>query len=79
MEIFTDQYVEQLKGDVFGYFSFFMYEIQYCLICRPSDSAVSEDTGIEPKTDATTALAVRRSSHSARSHLLSDRSHTLLG
>jgi hypothetical protein len=29
---------------------------------------VSEDAGIEPRTVATTALAVRRSNHSARSH-----------
>ncbi len=30
-------------------FSLFMYEIQHCLICRPSDSTVSEATGIEPR------------------------------
>ncbi len=38
-----------------------MYDIQYCFICRPSDSTVSEDAGIEPRPVATTALAVRRS------------------
>jgi hypothetical protein len=38
-----------------------MYDIQHCFICRPLDSTVSEDSGIEPKTVATTALAVRRS------------------
>ncbi len=27
----------------------FMYFIQHCFICRPSDSTVSEDGGIEPK------------------------------
>jgi hypothetical protein len=32
------------------------------------DSIVSEDAGIEPRTVATTALAVRRSNHSDRSH-----------
>jgi hypothetical protein len=37
-----------------------MYFIQHCFICRPSDSTVSEDAGIEPRTDATLALAVRR-------------------
>ncbi len=37
-------------------------------ICRPSDSSVSEDAGIEPKTIATSTLAVRRSNHSVRSH-----------
>ncbi len=51
----------------FGFF-LFMYDIQYCSICRPKNSTVSEDAGIEPKTVATTALAVRRSNHLARSH-----------
>jgi len=32
---------------------FFMYFIQHCFICRPSDSTVSEDAGIEPGTVAT--------------------------
>ncbi len=31
---------------------------------------MSEDAGIEPRTLATSALAVRRSNHSARSHLI---------
>ncbi len=53
-----------------GFFFFFMYDIQHCFISRPSDSTVSEDAGIEPRTVATTALAVRRSNHSARSHQL---------
>jgi hypothetical protein len=43
-----------------------MYFVQHCFICRPSDSTVSEDVGIEPRTVAT----VRRSSHSATSHLI---------
>jgi hypothetical protein len=30
------------KGDFFG-FLLFMYDIQHCFICRPSDSTVSED------------------------------------
>jgi hypothetical protein len=42
--------------------------IQHCSTCRPSDSTVSEDAGIEPRTLATSALAVKRSSHSAISH-----------
>jgi hypothetical protein len=50
------------KGGIFG-----VYDIQHCFICRPSDSTVSEDAAIEPRTVATTALAVRRSNHSARS------------
>jgi hypothetical protein len=46
----------------------FIYDIQHCFICRPSDSTVSEDAGIEPRTVVSAALAVRRSNHSARSH-----------
>jgi hypothetical protein len=37
---------------------FYMYFIQHCFICRPLDSTVSEDAGIEPRTVATSALAV---------------------
>jgi hypothetical protein len=44
-----------------------MYFSQHCFICRPSDYTVSEGTGIEPKTVATSALTARRSNHSARS------------
>jgi hypothetical protein len=43
---------------------------QHCFICRPSDSTVSEDVGIEPRTVATLVLTARRSNHSARSHPL---------
>ncbi len=50
-------------------FYFSMYCIQHCFICRPSDYTVSEDAGIEPRTVATSELAVRRSSQ-ARSHPL---------
>ncbi len=39
-----------------------------CFICRPSVSTVSEDARIEPWTVTTSAYAVRRSSHSNRSH-----------
>jgi hypothetical protein len=53
------------KAGFFGFF-LFMYDIQHCFICRPS--TVSEDAGIEPRTVATTALAVRRFNHSVRSH-----------
>jgi len=42
-----------------------MYFIQHCLICRPSDSTASKDARIEPRTVATSALAVRGSNHSA--------------
>jgi hypothetical protein len=46
-----------------GIFSFCSYNIQHCFICRPSDSTVLTDAGIEPRTVATCALAVRRSNH----------------
>ncbi len=42
--------------------------IQHYFIGRPSDSTVSEDAGIEPRTVATTALAVKRSNHLAISN-----------
>jgi hypothetical protein len=35
-----------------------MYCIPHCFICRPSDSTVSEDAGIEPRTVATMVLAL---------------------
>jgi hypothetical protein len=48
----------------FFWISFFsMYFIQHRFICRPSDSTVSEDAGIEPRTVATVALAVRHFNH----------------
>jgi hypothetical protein len=37
----------------------FMYIIQHCFICRPSDSTLSEDAEIEARTVATLALAAR--------------------
>ncbi len=54
-----------------------MYFIQHCFICRPSDSTVSEDAGIEPRIVVTLALSVRHSNPSARSHLHAARSHPL--
>jgi hypothetical protein len=45
-----------------------IFGIQHCFICCPSVSTVSGDTGIEPRTVGTSVLAVRSSSHSARSH-----------
>jgi hypothetical protein len=50
-----------LQGDFFD-FSFY---VQYSTLLL---SAVSEDAWIEYRTVATTALAVRRSNHSAKSH-----------
>jgi hypothetical protein len=46
-----------------GIFSFFSYCIQHCFICRPSDSTVPTNAGIEPRTVATGTLTVRRSNH----------------
>jgi hypothetical protein len=46
------------------------YVIQHCFICCPSDSTLSADAGIGPRTGATSALIAIRSNHSARSHPL---------
>jgi hypothetical protein len=47
----------------YSQYSFCSYNIQHCFICRPSDSTVPTDAGIEPRTVATCALTVRRSNH----------------
>ncbi len=47
-------------------FFFVLYSTLFHL--PPFISTVSEDAGIEPRTVATSALAVRRSTHSVRSH-----------
>jgi hypothetical protein len=49
-----------------------MYVIQHSFICRPSDSPVPEDAGIEPRTVATLAWTARRSNHLARSYPLDE-------
>jgi hypothetical protein len=46
-----------------GDFYFFSYYIQHCFICRPPDSTVPTDAGIELRTVATGALAVIRSNY----------------
>ncbi len=66
-----DFFISILLGGIF----FFLYVIQYFFICHPSDSTVSEDDGIEPRTVATLVWTVRRSNHSAKSHPHSVRSH----
>jgi hypothetical protein len=53
---FTDISIEDLD--------FFLYFIQQCFICCPTDSTVSEDAGIEPRTAATLTLTAKRSNHS---------------
>ncbi len=57
------------RGNFFIFF-FFMYVIQNCFICRPSDSTESVKAGIKPRTVATLALTARRSSHLAKYLLL---------
>jgi hypothetical protein len=54
------------EWDLIGFYIYFfyffsMYCIQHCFVCRPPDFTVSEDAGIEPRTIATSALAIRRS------------------
>ncbi len=46
-----------------GIFLIFFYSSQHCFIFRPLNSTVSEDARIQPRTVATSALAVRRSIH----------------
>ncbi len=61
----------QYTANIFLFFIFWgeflyifsSYYIQHCFICRSSDSTVPTDAGIEPRTVATGALAVRRSNH----------------
>ncbi len=49
---------DKKKADFF--WVLFEYFFQHCFICRPSDYTVSEDAGIEPRTVATSAMAVRQ-------------------
>ncbi len=69
---------ETIKGDFVRIFSF-LYVIQHGFICRPSDSSLSAEAGIEPRTLALTARrynhTTRSHPHTAGSHLLSARSH----
>jgi len=58
-----------------GFLIFVLYFIQHCFNCRPLNYTVSEDAGLEPRTVAALALAVRRSNISARSDPLSARYH----
>ncbi len=55
------QRISIIRSCCFLFLCFSMYCIQHCFNCRPSDSTVSEDAGIESKNVATSALAVRRS------------------
>jgi hypothetical protein len=55
-----------------------MYDIQHCLICRPLDSIVSEKARIEPRTVATTALALALTTRLDLIHTRLDLIHTML-
>jgi hypothetical protein len=63
--------VQKVEKNRIGYF--LSYFVQNCFICRPSDSSVSEDAGIEYWAIEKFALG---SNHSVRSHSQSVRSHT---
>ncbi len=55
--------------DFFDFFPFLCTEFNTASSAAPQDSTASEDAGIEPRTVATSALAGRRSNHSAIFHL----------
>ncbi len=67
--------IKMFKRGFFCIFLFLCIRYSTRFICRPLDSIVSEDAGIKPRTVETTALAVRCSNYSARSHPHSVRSH----
>jgi hypothetical protein len=56
-----------IQGNFLDYFSFVLYSPVTTSSAAPQ-IPVSEDAGIEPRTVATSALAVRRPNHSAGSH-----------
>ncbi len=49
-----------LKGEyIYFFFNIFFGDFfLHCFICRPSDSTVPTDAGIEPRTVATGALTI---------------------
>ncbi len=67
-------FITCLRSYVRMFFRFFllMYVIQYCFICHPSDSTVSEDAGIKPRIIATLALTARRSNNHSAINLIHD-------
>jgi hypothetical protein len=62
----VNTYIANYIGRYSSFSEHLCFRIFLCTIFNTaSDSTVSEDAGIEPRT---TALAVRHSNHSARSH-----------
>ena len=59
----VDIFVINFLRGVFRFVHILYVQFQQCLICRPSDSTVSEDDGFEPRDIAMFALAARRSNH----------------
>jgi hypothetical protein len=68
--LYSSRFNGFLKIFFWGDFLFFSYYIQHCFICRPSDSTVPTDAGIEPRTVATGALAVRSDALTTRLDLI---------
>ncbi len=60
--------LEYSYGGFFWIFCYIFVYVQHFFICRPSDSTVSEDAGIECRNVRTLALTARRFKHWARSH-----------
>jgi hypothetical protein len=56
-----------LQKIIFNFLKYFLGDFLFFFVLY-SDSTVPTDAGIEPRTVATGALAVRRSNHLARSH-----------
>jgi hypothetical protein len=59
-------------------YPYIFFKVQYFIptllhLCHPSDSNVSENAGIEPRTAAISALEVRRSKHWAIQYLIHTR------
>jgi hypothetical protein len=73
-EAFSENDTENMKKIVIFFTKYKQGDFFICTVFNtassagPSDSTVSEDAEIEPRTVAISVLAVRRSNHSATSH-----------